>query len=400
MTTMSTGRLTTLRAKVALIHPEMGLGGSEAAVLWTIDALKREYDLTLISMGKVDVKRLNAYYGTSLGAGDFSTRRVALPWGLRSLSSFSALKGRYLLRYAQRVAPEFDVLISGYGAMDFGRPGVQIIADFSFMDEWRLELHPTFHTRKKWFYGDTWVRRAYLGLGNRIATSNPEAWKQNVTLANSAWTADRLFKKCGIHSQVVYPPVIVDRPQIPVKDRDKGFVCLGRVSAEKCVHSVIEILRRVRERGHNVHLHILGGIDNSDYGKKIRGLAEQFRDWVYLEGWVQGDRKRELLAGHRFGINACQSEAFGVAVAEMVLAGCVVFVPNGGGQVEIANHPALIFESEADAVEKIVAVLTNEAEEDKLRAHLQQTAQAYSVENFQAAMRKVVAEFLAQRAAR
>jgi glycosyltransferase involved in cell wall biosynthesis len=106
------------------------------------------------------------------------------------------------------------------------------------------------------------------------------------------------------------------------------------------------------------------------------------------------------LAGHRFGINACQSEAFGVAVAEMVLAGCVVFVPNGGGQVEIANHPALIFESEADAVEKIVAVLTNEAEEDKLRAHLQQTAQAYSVENFQAAMRKVVAEFLAQRAAR
>lgn len=397
MTTMTTGRLTQSRAKVALIHPEMGLGGSEAAVLWTIDALKREYDLTLVSVGKVDVNRLNAYYGTSLGAGDFSTRRVALPWGLRSISGFSALKGRYLLRYAQRIAPEFDVLISGYGAMDFGKPGVQIIADFSFMDEWRLELHPTFRTRKKWFYGDTWVRRAYLGLGNRVATSNSEHWKQNVTLANSAWTADRLLTKCAIHSQVVYPPVIVDRPKIPAKDRHRGFVCLGRVSAEKCVHSVIEILRRVRERGHNVHLHVLGGLDNSDYAKQIRDLAEQFRDWVYLEGWVQGERKSELLAGHRFGINACQSEAFGVAVAEMVLAGCVVFVPNGGGQVEIANDPALIFSSEADAVEKIVAVLASESEEEKLRAYLQETAQAYSVENFQAAMRKVVVDFLAAR---
>lgn len=394
---MTTGRLTQSRAKVALIHPEMGLGGSEAAVLWTIDALKREYDLTLVSVGKVDVNRLNAYYGTSLGAGDFSTRRVALPWGLRSISGFSALKGRYLLRYAQRIAPEFDVLISGYGAMDFGKPGVQIIADFSFMDEWRLELHPTFRTRKKWFYGDTWVRRAYLGLGNRVATSNSEHWKQNVTLANSAWTADRLLTKCAIHSQVVYPPVIVDRPKIPAKDRHRGFVCLGRVSAEKCVHSVIEILRRVRERGHNVHLHVLGGLDNSDYAKQIRDLAEQFRDWVYLEGWVQGERKSELLAGHRFGINACQSEAFGVAVAEMVLAGCVVFVPNGGGQVEIANDPALIFSSEADAVEKIVAVLASESEEEKLRAYLQETAQAYSVENFQAAMRKVVVDFLAAR---
>jgi len=135
-------------------------------------------------------------------------------------------------------------------------------------------------------------------------------------------------------------------------------------------------------------------MDKSDYARKIRALAEQFRDWVVLEGWTFGDRKRDLLAGHRFGINACQSEAFGVAVAEMVLAGCVVFVPNGGGQVEIANDPALIFSSEDDAVEKITAVLASDAEEERLRAHLQRTAKAFSVENFMESMRKVVREFL------
>ena len=356
------------RAKVAIVHPGLGSGGSEAAALWSIEALKNDYDVTFISLDGIDLERLNAYYGTALAAGDFSLRRAPLPLGLRNTKKFDGLKGRFLLRYVQRIASEFDLLISCYGPMDFGKRGVQMIADFSFVDEWRLELHPTFQTRKTWFYGDTLVRRIYLALCDRIAVIRPEAWKQNITLANSAWSADRLLKKYEITSQVVYPPVILDIPQIPATTRDRGFICLGRVSPEKCVHSVIEILRKVRERGHNVHLHLLGGIDNSDYGQKVRALAGQFPEWVFLEGWVQGDRKKALLAGHRFGINACPNEAFGIAVAEMVLAGCVVFVPNGGGQVEIVNHPSLIYDNDADAVDKIDAVLKDAAVEDSLRS--------------------------------
>jgi glycosyltransferase involved in cell wall biosynthesis len=394
MTTMTGGRRTPSRAKVALVHPGLGFGGSEAPALWTIEALKEDYEVTLISMGDVDLERLNAYYGTSLAPGDFSTQRVFLPWGLRSSSKFSAVKGRFLQRYVRRVARGFDVLISCYGPMDFGKPGIQLIADFSFVEEWRLELNPSFRTWKAWFYGDTLVRGVYLRLCDGIADVRPEAWKQNLTLANSAWSADRLLKKYGIPSQVVYPPVAMDFPSIPFANRDKGFICLGRVSPEKCVHSVIEILRKVRERGHDVHLHILGGIDDSSYAKKVRGLAEHFREWVFLEGWTLGDRKRELLARHRFGINACRNEAFGIAVAEMVLAGCLVFVPSGGGQVEIVNHPALVYANEAEAVEKIDAILTREAEQEKLRNHLRQGSDAFSVNTFVGTMRRVVAEFV------
>lgn len=377
--------------KIAIVHPHLDAGGSEAVVLWTIEALKHEYDVTLISMGDVDLARLNAYYGTRLAPGDFSTRRAPLPWGLRDASQFAALKGRFLQRFVRRVAPEFDLLISGYGPMDFGKRGIQLIADFSFVEEWRLELNPSFRSWKAWFYDDTLVRRIYLGLCDRIAPLHPESWKQNITLANSAWTADRLLKKYGLASQVVYPPVAIDFPPAPYTDRDKGFICLGRVSPEKCVHSVIEILQKVRERGHDVHLHILGGIDDSDYAIKVRNLAEHFHDWVFLEGWTLGDRKRELLAGHRFGIHARPNEPFGIAVAELVLAGCVVFVPSGGGQMEIINHPALIYESDADAVEKIDAILTRDAEQEKLRNHLQGHSKSFSVETFVQAIRHTVA---------
>jgi glycosyltransferase involved in cell wall biosynthesis len=382
------------KRKVALVHPQLGFGGSEAAVLWSLQSLKGNYDLTLITEGPVDLLRLNQYYGTSLGAEDFSFRRIPMPSWLEGSGKFAALRGRFALRYVRRVAPEFDVLISFYGPMDCGRPCIQRVVDFSFVEEWRLDLHPIFRRWKAWFYGPTMVRRAYLRLCDRIAPLNPDAWKHNVTHANSYWTADRLLERYGIASQVIYSPVAIDVPHQAYWSREKGFIFLGRITPEKCAHSAIEILRRVRERGHDVHLHILGGMDNSDYAKKVRRLAEHFSEWVFLEGWAWGDRKRELLAGHRFGINACPNEAFGIAVAEMVLAGCIVFVPSGGGQVEIINHPALIYEHDADAVEKIDAILTREEEQEELCRHLRLAASSFSAKTFAEAMRHGVAEFM------
>ena len=69
------------KVKVAVVHPGLGFGGSEAPALWTLEALKKDYDLTLISLRDVDLERLNAYYGTSLAPGDFSTQRAPLPGG-------------------------------------------------------------------------------------------------------------------------------------------------------------------------------------------------------------------------------------------------------------------------------------------------------------------------------
>ncbi len=85
--------------------------------------------------------------------------------------------------------------------------------------------------------------------------------------------------------------------------------------------AVIRILEKVREAGHDVHLHILGGLDDSPFGARLQELAAP-RPWVSLEGRTFGRKKLELMAGHRFGINACENEAFGIAPAELVKAGC------------------------------------------------------------------------------
>jgi glycosyltransferase involved in cell wall biosynthesis len=387
------------RRKVAVVHPRLGSGGSEARALWGVEALKRDYDVTLITGARVDLERLNRYYGTGLSLREFSIRTVRMPLGLHHSAKFDALRGAFFQRYVQRVAAEFDLMISAYNPCDFGVRGIQFVGDFAFVREWRLALHPSLQGYRRWWYGDSAHRRAYLALCRHVSKPNPEGWKRNVTVANSNWSAELLRREFGIEAKVVYPPVADDFPAVPWEEREDGFVCIGRIVPEKRMDVAIRILRKVRQDGHDVHLHILGEFDGSPFARQLKKLAYENRGWVFVEGLTYGKRKRDLLARHRYGINACENEAFGIAPAEMVKAGCIVFVPHGGGQVETVDHPALIYGSEEDAVGKIGLMFGCPATNEAVRKHLSTRAHKFSIRTFQHGFREIVGEFLESKCA-
>lgn len=215
-------------------------------------------------------------------------------------------------------------------------------------------------------------------------------------LANSKWTAGIIGDKYDVKPKVLYPPVEDGFPDVPVEQKDFGFVCIGRISQEKRIERIIEILAAVRSRGHDIHLHVIGDCSNP-YGQSIRQLAEAEGGWVHLDGRKAGLEKKDILAAHRFGIHACQGEAFGIAVAEMVKAGCITFVPDEGGQVEIVNHPDLTYANVDDAVVKIDAVLRDEQRQNDLRQHLKAQGELFSTERFMTGIRQAVETFLATR---
>ncbi len=385
------------RAKIAVIHPQLRYGGSETGPLWSVEALKRDHDVTLITGGKVDLARLNAYYGTDLRPGEVTVHEVRLPLGLHRTAKFAGLRGALFTRACRRLAPGFDAVTFHYNPCDFGVPLIQFVADFTFAPGLQQTLDPSTNTQRRWWYGDTILRRAYLGLCQRLAPSHAENWKKNVTVANSRWTAGLLEREFGLTTRrVQFPPVPGNFPAVSWDERENGFVCVGRVVPEKRMDAVIGILHQVRQHGFDIHLHILGSLDDSPFAKKVQALASRPRDWVFLEGRVAGKTKRELMARHRFGINGRKSEPFGIAVAELVKAGCLTFVPNGGGQTEIVDHPSLIFENDDDAIQKIVAVLQNPALQAALADHLRERSRELSTERFQDTVRSLVAEFLAR----
>jgi len=382
-------------AKVAVVHPQLAYGGSETGALWTVEALKHDYDVTLITGGKVDLERLNNFYGTDQRRGEFKIHEVRMPLGLHSTAKFAGLRGALFTRECRRLAPLFDVITAHYNPCDLGVPLIQFTADFSFAPRLQRILDPTITSDRRWWYGDTLLRRAYLGVCSRIAPPRAENWGRNVTVANSRWTAAVLESEFGIVAQrVQFPPVPGDFPAVPWDERENGFVCIGRVVPEKRMDSVIRILERLRRQGHNVHLHILGALEDSPFGRKVKQLAGRHREWVFLEGRTVGDKKREIIARHRYGINARDNEPFGIAPAEMVKGGCITFVASGGGQTEIVDHPLLTFADEDDAVQRIATVLASASLQENLRRHLEARALELSTEKFMRTVRGLVAEFL------
>jgi glycosyltransferase involved in cell wall biosynthesis len=313
---------------------------------------------------------------------------------LARTTKFAGLRGCFVTRFCRQVAHRFDLVISTYGPLECGDKTIQFIADFSFDADLRRKLNPLPGGWTSWWYRDSILRKGYEKLCQSVAPPLTDQWKRNLTVANSEWTARLMRRVHGVDSRVIYPPVAQDFPEVAYDKRENGFVCIGRITPEKRMHTVIEILEQVRRRGHDVHLHVVGTGGDRNYERLLESLRWQHREWVFLEGQLFGARKRNLLAGHRFGINGRPNEPFGIVVAEMAKAGCIVFVPNSGGQVEIVNHPALTYDTEDDAVGKIEKVLGDAAMQDALRKHLREDAERFSTETFKQAVRSLVAEVL------
>jgi glycosyltransferase involved in cell wall biosynthesis len=361
--------------------------------MWLIEALKRDFEVTVVTTGGWDRSALNNYYGTQVGEDEVKVRIAPVPRLVRNLSA-AALRGACFQRFARQIAGEFDLRISAYNPTDWGLPAVHFIADFSWHRELRERLDPL---TPGFIYRDTLLRKTYLRISAAYERpSGRDVLRDDVVIANSRWTAALVKEACGVDcAAVVYPPVWTEFPDVPWEEKELGFVMIGRIAPEKQVERAIEILEAVRQRRHAIRFHLCGHIEDDLYGRRIARLCRERADWVVIEGRVSGARKAQILANCRFGIQTRGAEAFGISVAEMVKAGAIVFASADGGQAEILQHPDLLFTNINEAVVKILAVLDNPSLQSVLRAHLTGQAQLFSEQTFVQKTQACIADVLA-----
>jgi glycosyltransferase involved in cell wall biosynthesis len=385
--------------KVAVIHPHIWQGGgSEVSAIWMLEALKNLYHVCFISTEVPSLENLNEWCGTHLLANEIQIIKIQIPLLLKLFpKKLSALRAYRLFRYCKRIAPDFDLMIYTYGLMDFGRKGIQYIQDFSFDDQLRSEFDSSISKERKIFYKPSPWRKLYLSLGRKLSRISVDSFRKNLTIANSRWCSKVLAQRMNLRARVVYPPVPGEYRTIPWEEKENGFVYLGRITPEKRVELIIEALKEVKKTYPFIHLHIAGRADNSKYLKHIKRLCDENSDWAYFEGIKLGLAKDDLLREHKYGFFARENEPFGIAIVEMIKAGCIVWVPDSGGQVEIVNHPALIYKNRNEAVLKISLVLHRADLQNLLRQHLAQQASGFSIEKFSSDVRKIVRQGLSGR---
>jgi glycosyltransferase involved in cell wall biosynthesis len=379
--------------RVLLVQPSMQPpGGSNGVAAWALQGLVAEHRVTVLSWHPVDIEPVNRFFGTHLRQSDFDT--IVVPRSWRTLvdhlpTPAALIKLSLLMRYTRRVSAGFDVLFGVANETDFGRRGIQYV-------HYPTYFRPRPEADLRWYHPPQAGLNLYYALADRIAGFSPERLKANLTLVNSDWTGEQVAASLGIVTRTVYPPVVDPAPGLPWEERRQGFVAAGRISPEKEYDRVMTILARVRERVPGLTLTIIGTSDRHSrrYCRSLVSRAAALGSWIQFRDNLTRDEVRTQMASHRYGIHGMREEHFGMAPAELARAGAIVWVPRGGGQMEIVGRePALMYDSDEDAVRKISSTLSSPSDQQRLREKLAATSGQFSTARFMQQVRTIVSEF-------
>jgi len=352
------------KKKIAILHPSFGWGGAEAVCVWVIYALKDDFDIDLVVISKenVNISKINQFYGTKFKKNDFKIIH------LHYLINGFILNSHLVQRYFKNNKNKYDFAVSTCNEMDFEKRGIQYIH------------YPCLYITKK---ENNLFKKLYYKLCFYLSGYKEERMKQNFTLTNSYWTQKVIEMAYGIKSGVVYPSILADFPSLEWEKKEDGFICLGRISSGKNLEVIIEILIEVKKEFPNIHLHIIGHVQNISYFKKINEIVKKNSDWVSIESSVSRKKLNEYLVSHKYGIHGMKNEHFGIVIAEMIKAGSIVFIPNCGGQVEIVDsEKRLTYRDKIDAIRKIKNVLRDNTLQKELLFKLKKRSNQFSKKKF------------------
>lgn len=368
-------------AEVAVVHPDLGIrGGAEDVCLHVLEALHDEHDLTLITLAEPDFDALEGYFGASVDPPNVRVAgRLAPALRRRAGNRLLRLQAAVLGRYVARHADGFDLVVSTKNEFAVGGPAVCYVHSPQFAD-----ADPGIDKSGS-------LARVYNRVCNALSGVDGRRLASSTILANSDWTGEAIERAYGVDAETVYPPVDAARfPRRPWEEREPGVLTLGRIGPSKRVLRNVEVVDRLRARGHDLHLHVVGPVTDGEYAERVEREAGE-RTYVTIEGAVSQERLVELVASHRYGLHGRPYEHFGIAVAEMVAGGALPFAPDSGGQREVlGNDPRLLYATVDDAVEKMDRVLSDPTLERAVRSDLLDARPGLDPERFKDRIRLVV----------
>lgn len=343
-------------------------GGGNAVAAWMVHALANHgYDVTTVTESPWTPSETNAFYGTRIP--DSVERHITPAWQ-RAMSGLpegrlTRLRMSLVVGRARALMPAHDLSVTADNFAAFDAPGIQYVHFPALIRPPRPPLID-----------------AYFSLCDRIAGKPSAKASVNLTLVNSRWTGERLTALGEIgQASVLYPPVIDPGPGEPWAERARAFLCVGRFHPSKRIETVVNIVRSVRDRGMpDARLVLVGSTVDRAYTAALKQLTAG-ESWIKWREDLDRDALNRLMGHSQFAIQAMVDEHFGMATAELARAGCLVFAHDSGGTREVLNGaPELLWRTEAEAVDRILAAKADTSE--RLRAAAERFSSATFVERF------------------
>jgi glycosyltransferase involved in cell wall biosynthesis len=354
-----------------------------------LEALKAEHELAVLAWDPLDLSELNRFCGTTLQPGDFTLLRP--PATLRCVFDLARRHGldpygvqRYalMMRLARKYASSTDLCVTAFDEADLGGPGIQYV--HSPFTQFALRSIPVTESGVA----------ARLRPWRVISGFSTDRMRANLTLTNSSWSAAEIKRVLAVHARVVRPPVPGMFPRRAWERRNEAVATVARLVPEKRIELAIEAVRLARQKGTDLRLRVIGTTRGADPGY-VAALRRRIaaEPWLELHEDVSRSQLAELLVSCRYGIHPMAQEPFGIAVGEMVRAGCIPFTRRDGGAAEIVPDTRLKFDSAPEAAEGLWHAIGSRELQAEIRADLERRGDALRPEHFMTEIRSAVREF-------
>ena len=389
--------------RVLIYHKQMTsfLSGGMFQPLMFIAELQKTCEVTLALNGESDMKAVSEMSGIPIDVGRLRVVR------LDTYNSFVAK--REWLAYIFRVhklrslAKDADVCISTANIVDFGKPGhhfVYLLSQFggaAFYD-YLMGRGGGFGARRIMrristaFYEN--VVKPICGVRplRRIMSDGRER-----IYPTSAYVEGILRGYFGsFNSKVFYPPTTFEFNDASVVRDPLLAIYVGRIFPPKRITDIIAIVERARAlSGKDLKLHIAGKLMEIPYTDLLRRMAAE-RPWLKLVGAVYGKDKERFMLSATYALHAERDEAFGIAIAEYLKAGCIPLVPDVGGPKEVVGSSALEFHDNDTAAQTLSRLLSDESFREEQRLLCNRSGENFTLRAYQGRQSETIGEMLRQ----
>ena len=293
---------------------------------------------------------------------------------MQRLPAIDKLYRLYFLLYPLAVASlqleDFDLVLSsssGYAK------GVRTSRD---------AIHVCYcHTPMRWVWNySTYASRESFGLAQRtvlpLLVNGLRRWDMGASrqpdhfIANSKSVAERIFKAYGRHTEIIYPPIEVDR-FTPAANHDDYYLILSRLIGYKRLDLAVEACTRLNRR-----LIVIGSGPDRKSLEAVAGPSVQFM------GRLSDAEVNHYMANCR-ALLFPGEEDFGMTPLEAAAAGRPTIAYGAGGALEtIIEGESGVFFGDQTVQSVTDAILRFEAQDwdsKKLRLH----AEKFDVQTFE-----------------
>ncbi|MFA5351991.1 MAG: glycosyltransferase [Candidatus Gracilibacteria bacterium] len=224
---------------------------------------------------------------------------------------------------------------------------------------------------KKWFLGSL-LRE--IRIWNQLS-----AKRVNRFIANSKTVAERIRKYYRRDSEVIYPPVEVEKIRLS-NHHENYFLIVSQLTRYKRIDLAISVFNKLRRR-----LVIVGDGPQRDYLERISGKTIEFH------GWRSNAEVAELLRNCR-GFIFPGEDDFGIAPVEAMAAGKPVLAFGRGGATEtiIPKQTGILFAAQTpESLEDGLAQFFT-TEKKFQPALIRSQAKKFSRQHFEEKLRRAV----------